>query len=187
MFIYIVIAASILCFSQVEKLGTVVGKYPSGAASTSSCSSAGNNDVQENRSCLDFYSGILGMKKWRIMEIAEQEMEELKTMAIDGEPLWVRSVETGREILDYDEYVKRFPIENSSNRRPERPAIEASRETGVVFLDLPRLLQSFMDVNHWREMFASIISKAAIVDVICNGEAPNKDGAVQLVSPAFEF
>ncbi|KAK8608450.1 hypothetical protein V6N13_023873 [Hibiscus sabdariffa] len=167
--------------AEVEKLRTVIGKCgPSGAASTGSCSSAGN-DEQENRSCLDFYTGISGIDKWRIMEIVERAMEELKAMAIDGEPLWVRGVETGREMLNYDEYVKRFPVENSSNGRPKRSGIEASRETGVVFADLPRLLRIFMDVNQWKEMFASMISKAAIVDVICNAEAPNKDGAVHLM------
>lgn len=31
-------------------------------------------------------------------------------------------------------------------------------------------------------MFPCIISKTATVDVICHGEAPNKNGAVQLVS-----
>ena len=121
---------------------SVIGKCPPGAASTSSCS-AGND--QENRSSLDFYTGIFGLEKSRIMEIVNQAMEELKKMATAGEPLWVRSVETGREILNYDEYVKEFSVENSSNGRPKR-SIEASRETRVVFVDLPRLVQSFMDV-----------------------------------------
>ena len=31
-------------------------------------------------------------------------------------------------------------------------------------------------------MFPCTISKAATVDVICNGESPNRNGAVQLVS-----
>ncbi|XVF26774.1 hypothetical protein REPUB_Repub14bG0047500 [Reevesia pubescens] len=164
--------------AEVEKLRTVIGKYPPGAASTSSCS-AGND--QENRSSLDFYTGIFGLEKSRIMEIVNQAMEELKKMATAGEPLWVRSVETGREILNYDEYVKEFSVENSSNGRPKR-SIEASRETGVVFVDLPRLVQSFMDANQWKEMFPCIISKAATVDVICHGELPpNKNGAVQLL------
>ncbi|XWS16330.1 hypothetical protein CRYUN_Cryun34aG0075800 [Craigia yunnanensis] len=162
---------------EVQKLRTVIGKYPPGAAPTSSCS-AGND--QENRSSLDFYTGIFGLEKSRIMEIVNQAMEELKKMATAGEPLWIRSVETGREILNYDEYVKEFSVENSSNGRPKR-SIEASRDTGVVFVDLPRLVQSFMDVNQWKEMFPCLISKAATVDVICNGEAPNKNGAVQLM------
>jgi hypothetical protein len=36
--------------------------------------------------------------------------------------------------------------------------------------------------NQWKEMFPGLISKAATVDVISNGEGPNRNGAVQLVS-----
>ncbi|GLU14494.1 hypothetical protein SLE2022_310590 [Rubroshorea leprosula] len=161
--------------AEVEKLRAAIGKHP--AASNSSCSA---RDDQENRSSLDFYTGIFGLEKSRILEIVNQAMEELKTMATAGEPLWVRSVETGREILNYDEYIKEFPVENSGNGRPKR-SIEASRETGVVFVDLPRLVQSFMDVNQWKEMFPCLISKAATVDVVCNGEGANKNGAVLLM------
>ena len=35
--------------------------------------------------------------------------------------------------------------------------------------------------NQWKEMFPCLISKAATVDVICNGEGSNRNGAVQLV------
>ncbi|GFZ08055.1 HD-ZIP IV family of homeobox-leucine zipper protein with lipid-binding START domain-containing protein [Actinidia rufa] len=164
--------------SEIEKLRAAVGKYPPGTSPTNSSCSAGND--QENRSSLDFYTGIFGLEKTRIMEIVHQSMEELKKMATAGNPLWVRSVETGREILNYDEYVREFSIDNSSNGRPKR-SIEASRETGVVFVDLPRLVQSFMDVNQWVEMFPCMISKAATVAVISPGEGPNKNGAVQLV------
>ncbi|KAI4355626.1 hypothetical protein L6164_004379 [Bauhinia variegata] len=162
--------------AEVEKLRAAIGKYPPGTTSPS-CS-AGND--QENRSSLDFYTGIFGLEKSRIMEIVNQAMEELIKMTTMGEPLWVRSVETGREILNYDEYVKEFSAENLSNLRPKR-SIEASRETGVVFMDLPRLVQSFIDVNQWKEMFPCLVSKAATVDVICNGEGANRNGAVQLM------
>ncbi|XP_002516023.2 homeobox-leucine zipper protein GLABRA 2 [Ricinus communis] len=161
--------------SEVEKLRAALGKYPPGAAP--SCS-AGSE--QENRSSLDFYTGIFGLEKSRITEIANQAMEELNKMATAGEPLWIRSVETDREILNYDEYIKEFNVENPSNGRSKK-SIEVSRETGVVFVDLPRLVQSFTDVNQWKEMFPCLISKAATVDVICNGEGPNRDGAVQLM------
>ena len=127
----------------MEKLRAVIGKYPPGTGSPSSSCSAGND--HENRSSLEFYTGIFGLEKSRIMEIVNQAMEELKKMATAGEPLWIRSVETGREILNYDEYMREFSVENSGNGRPKR-SIEASRETGVVFVDLPRLVQSFMDV-----------------------------------------
>ncbi|KAJ6704331.1 HOMEOBOX-LEUCINE ZIPPER PROTEIN MERISTEM L1 [Salix viminalis] len=162
--------------AEVEKLRAVIGKYSPGA--TASCS-AGSD--QENRSSLDFYTGIFGLDKTRITEIANQAMEELKKMATAGEPLWIRSVETGREILNYDEYTKEFASENSSNNGRPKRSIEASRETRVVFVDLPRLVQSFMDVNQWKEMFPCLISKAATVDVISNGEGANRNGAVQLM------
>lgn len=80
------------------------------------------------------------------MEIVNQAMEELIKMATSGEPLWIKSVETGREILNYDEYMKEFGVENPSNSGRLMRSIEASRETGVVFVDLPRLVQSFSDV-----------------------------------------
>ncbi|PKI67858.1 hypothetical protein CRG98_011757 [Punica granatum] len=164
--------------AEVEKLRAALGKYPPGTSSPS-CSAGAD---QETRSSLDFYTGIFGLDKSRIMELVNQATGELQRMATAREPLWVRSVETGREILNYDEYVKEFLPEGltSSDGRPKR-SIEASRETGVVFVDLPRLLQSFMDMNQWKEMFPCMISKAATVDVINNGEGPNRNGAVQLM------
>lgn len=128
----------------MDKLRAVIGKYPPGTGSPSSSCSAGNDN--ENRSSLEFYTGIFGLEKSRIMEIVNQAMEELKKMAIAGEPLWIRSVETGREILNYDEYIKEFSVENSGDGGGPKRSIEASRETGIVFVDLPRLVQSFMDV-----------------------------------------
>ncbi|KAG2729052.1 hypothetical protein I3843_01G227600 [Carya illinoinensis] len=163
--------------AEVEKLRAALGKYPPGAASPS-CSTGKD---QDSRSSLDFFTGIFGLEKSRITEIVNQAMEELIKMATAGEPLWIRSVETGREILNYDEYVKEFSIKSSSNNGRPKRSIEASRETGVVFVDLPRLVQSFMDVSQWKEMFPCLISKAATVDVISNGEGPNGNGAVQLM------
>ncbi|KAK9677101.1 hypothetical protein RND81_11G121200 [Saponaria officinalis] len=164
--------------AEVEKLKAMVGRYPPGTVSqTTTCSTS--ND-QDSRSSLDLYTGVFGIDKAKITEAVNHALEELKKMALSGEPLWVRSVETGREILNYDEYVREFTVESSSGGRPKK-SIEASRESRVVFVDLPQLVQSFMDVNQWKEMFPSLISKAAVVDVICNGEDPNKNGAIQLM------
>lgn len=137
----------------MEKLRAAGGKNPASTASPSSSCSAGMD--QENRSSLDFYTGIFGLEKSRIMDMVNQAIEELKKMATAGEPLWVRSLETGREILNYDEYMREFSIENSNNVRPKR-SIEASRETGEVFVDLPRLVQSFMDVVRFLNLFWKI-------------------------------
>lgn len=94
---------------------------------------------------MDYYSGFLGVDKSKILELVEQAMEELTRMASAREPLWVRSLESGREILNYDEYLREFSPRGSSYRQ-DRRSIEASRETGVVILDVGRLVQSFIDV-----------------------------------------
>ncbi|XP_060205755.1 homeobox-leucine zipper protein GLABRA 2-like [Lycium barbarum] len=166
--------------AEVEKLRAAMGRYPLGSSPNSSSCSGGNDE--ENRSALNFYTGIFGLEKSRIMHVVNQAMEQLKKMGTSGEPLWIRSFETGREILNYDEYMKEFPMEKPGDVKPKRMCIEASRETGIVFMELPRLVQTFMDVNQWKEMFPSMISKAATVDVICNGEVVNSwNGAVQLM------
>ncbi|KAL1340563.1 hypothetical protein HN51_026921 [Arachis hypogaea] len=171
--------------AEVEKLREVSGKYPSaGTIMYPSCSTS-HEQVDNNRinSSMDFYNGIFGVEKSRIMEIVNQAIEELIKMATIGEPLWVRSVETGREILNYDEYEKVFEVHNNSRiiGRRSNTSIEASRENGIVFMDLSSLVQSFLDVNQWKEMFPCLISKAANVDVICNGEGSNRNGVVQLM------
>lgn len=109
---------------------------------TDSCSVG--NDL-ENKSSLDLCSGVFGLENSRVMEIVNLAMEELVLMASAGEPLWVKSFETGREILNYDEYLSKFSTMDSNNVQQLR-FIEASRDSGVVFVDLPRLVQSFMDV-----------------------------------------
>ncbi|KAG7018323.1 Homeobox-leucine zipper protein GLABRA 2, partial [Cucurbita argyrosperma subsp. argyrosperma] len=145
--------------SQIEKLRAALGKHRHAAASPSYSS---ENEQETNQSCLDYYTGIFGLEKSRIMEKVPQALEKLKTMAAAGDPLWVRRVETGREILNYDEYLKTFHLNNNSNHCWLKSHIEASRETVVVFMEPSRL-------------------KAATVDVICNGGVANWDGAVQLM------
>lgn len=162
--------------AEIEKLRTSTGKYPQGTSPTNSYS-AGND--YENRSSLDLCSGVFGLEKSRIMEIVNLATEELVKMASASEPLWIKSIETGREILNYDKYLNEFPIETSSI--VQKSCIEASRDNGIVFADLPRLVQSFMDVKQYEEMFPCMISKAATLDVICNGEGVNRNGAVQLM------
>ncbi|XP_075480747.1 LOW QUALITY PROTEIN: homeobox-leucine zipper protein GLABRA 2 [Primulina tabacum] len=164
--------------AEVERLRTMIEKYYGGTSPNSSSHSSEND--QGNRSSLEFYKGILGSEKSRIVDAANQAMDELQKMATYGEPLWVRSYESGREMLNYDEYRKQICAENSSSKMQAKKSVEASRDCGVVFVDLPWLVQSFMDANQWKELFPNLISKADTVDVICHGGV-NKDGAVHLI------
>lgn len=95
------------------------------------------------------------MEKTRIMEAVTNAMDELIKMASEEEPLWIRSYETGREILNYDGYMKEFCAENHKTMDPKE-SIEASRESGVMFVDLPWLVQSFMDAVIFLLFFNSL-------------------------------
>ncbi|KAL8113836.1 hypothetical protein AgCh_020937 [Apium graveolens] len=167
--------------AENEKLRAAVGKYASESPPTRPTCSPGNDKVDSISCSLESYGGIFGLEKLQPIEIANKATEELIKMATRGEPLWIRSFETGREILNYDEYMKDFSIQNLMKRRPNGSSVEASRDSGVVFMDLPTLVQCFMDVNQWQELFPCIISKAATVDVINSGEGDSKNGAIQLM------
>ncbi|KAL8465905.1 hypothetical protein ACS0TY_035137 [Phlomoides rotata] len=159
--------------AEVERLRSITGKAPHGTSPYP----AGKD--QEARSSLDFYKGSSGLEKSHIMDAAYRALEELRKMASQGEPLWIRSNETGREILNYDEYRKEFCDESYMSLQPGK-YVEASRESGVVFGDLPGLILAFMDSHQWEELFPCLMSKASTVDVICNGGA-NRDGVIQLM------
>ncbi|WOH10772.1 hypothetical protein DCAR_0730242 [Daucus carota subsp. sativus] len=87
----------------------------------------------------------------QIVGIVNKSIEELIKMATEGEPLWIKSFETGREVLNYEEYLKDCSVENFARKWPNGSSIEASRDSGVVLLDLPTLVQYFMDA-----MFAEL-------------------------------
>ena len=91
--------------------------------------------------------GLLGYDKTRILELAGRALDELATMCSSGEPLWVRSVETGRDILHYDEYARLFRHDDDTgDQRLAAWSVEASRETGVVYMDATQLVNAFIDV-----------------------------------------
>uniref|UniRef100_A0A0E0JP01 Homeobox domain-containing protein n=1 Tax=Oryza punctata TaxID=4537 RepID=A0A0E0JP01_ORYPU len=120
--------------------------------------------------------------KPRILELAGRALDELVGMCSSGEPLWVRGVETGRDILNYDEYVRLFRHDHGgSGDQPPGWSVEASRECGLVYLDTVQLVHAFMDVDKWKALFPTMISKAATLEVINNGEKDGRDGVLQLM------
>ncbi|XP_047052873.1 homeobox-leucine zipper protein ROC9 [Lolium rigidum] len=173
--------------AEVEKLrGKQEKAAADGAISPASppfCT--GTIQTKDNRSPLEVYGGgLTGRDKQSILELVGRALEELKTMSSSGEPLWVRSVETGRDILNYDEYVRLFRRDDDdAGDLDQRGAwsVEASRESGVVYLDTTQLVHAFMDANQWKELFPSMIAKASTLDVIRSGEDNDQDGVVQLM------
>ncbi|RDX99926.1 Homeobox-leucine zipper protein ANTHOCYANINLESS 2, partial [Mucuna pruriens] len=113
------------------------------------------------------------------LELALAAMDELVKMAQTSEPLWVRNVEGGREILNRDEYARTFTP--CIGLRPNGFVSEASRENGMVIVNSLALVETLMDANRWAEMFPCIIARTSTTEVISNGINGTRNGALQLM------
>ncbi|XP_022896229.1 homeobox-leucine zipper protein ANTHOCYANINLESS 2-like isoform X1 [Olea europaea var. sylvestris] len=113
------------------------------------------------------------------LELALTAMDELVKMAQIDEPLWLRNLEIGKEILNHEEYMRTFTP--CISMKPNGFATEASRETGMVIINSLALVETLMDSNKWREMFPFIIARTSTTDVISNGMGGTRNGALQLM------
>ncbi|PVH38020.1 hypothetical protein PAHAL_5G151000 [Panicum hallii] len=101
--------------------------------------------------------GLSGHDRTRILELAGRALCELTTMCSSGEPLWVRSVETGRDVLNYDEHVRLFQCgDDPAGDQRAGWSVEVSRETGVVHLDTTQLVNAFSSLIEKWSMFAEV-------------------------------
>ncbi|XP_060218787.1 homeobox-leucine zipper protein ANTHOCYANINLESS 2 [Lycium barbarum] len=113
------------------------------------------------------------------LELALAAMDELVKMAQTDEPLWFRSIEGGREILNHEEYIRTFTP--CIGMRPNSFVSEASRETGMVIINSLALVETLMDSNKWAEMFPCLIARTSTTDVISSGMGGTRNGALQLM------
>ncbi|KAE8660460.1 Homeobox-leucine zipper protein ROC4 [Hibiscus syriacus] len=112
-----------------------------------------------------------------LLELALDAMDELVKMAQTGEPLWIKSLEGGREILNHYEYTKTFSP--CIGIKPTGFVSEASREMGMVIINSLALVETLMDANRWAEMFPCMIARTSTTDVISSGMGGTINGAIQ--------
>ncbi|EPS62656.1 hypothetical protein M569_12132 [Genlisea aurea] len=129
-------------------------------------------------------SGPTEAEKPVIIELAVAAMEELMRLAQSGEPLWVQGHDGPSEMLSEEEYVKTFP--RGIGPKPLGMKSEASRESTVVIMNHINLVEILMDVNQWSNLFSSIVSRAATVEVLSTGVAGNYNGALQVMTAEFQ-
>lgn len=77
------------------------------------------------------------------LELALAAMNELVKLAQSDEPLWLRSFEGGREILNQEGYLRNFTP--CIGMKPNGFVTEASRETGMVIINSLALVETLMD------------------------------------------
>ncbi|XP_019058514.1 PREDICTED: LOW QUALITY PROTEIN: homeobox-leucine zipper protein HDG1 [Tarenaya hassleriana] len=119
------------------------------------------------------------------LELALSAMDELVKMAQAREPLWVRSSECGREVLNRDEYDRTF----SSCVGPKREGfvLEASREVGMVIINSLALVETLMDSERWADMFPCMIARTSTTEIISSGVGGTRSGALQLMQAELQL
>ncbi|KDP28682.1 hypothetical protein JCGZ_14453 [Jatropha curcas] len=128
-------------------------------------------------------TGVTGLdrslERSMFLELALAAMDELVKMAQTDEPLWIRSLEGGREILNHEEYMRTFTP--CIGMKPSGFFSEASRETGTVIINSLALVETLMDSNRWAEMFPCMIARTTTTDVISSGMGGTRNGSLQLM------
>lgn len=88
-------------------------------------------------------SSTTGLERSMFLELALVAMDELVKMAQTDEPLWVRSLEGGREVLNQEEYMRMFTP--CIGIKPNDFVTDATRETGMVIINSLALVETLMD------------------------------------------
>ncbi|KAK1412231.1 hypothetical protein QVD17_33308 [Tagetes erecta] len=113
------------------------------------------------------------------LELALAAMDELVKLAQTNEPLWLRSLEGGHEIMNQNEYSRL--VTPCIGLKPDGYVSESSRESGMVIINSLALVETLMDSNKWAEMFPCMIARTSTTDVISNGMGGTRNGALQLM------
>ncbi|XVF09823.1 hypothetical protein REPUB_Repub07fG0129700 [Reevesia pubescens] len=120
-----------------------------------------------------------------IVDVALAAMDEVIKMAQMDNPLWIKDMDGGMETLNVEEYRRTFS--SCIGMKPSGYTIEATRETGLVFLHGLALVETLMDANRWAEMFPCLISRAATIDVLSSGTGATRDNALQVMDAEFQM
>ncbi|OWM75634.1 homeobox-leucine zipper protein ANTHOCYANINLESS 2-like [Punica granatum] len=123
-------------------------------------------------------------EKSMFLELAVCSMNELIKMAEVNTPLWARSFDGAREVLNHEEYMRIFSPHCGSKPRNFVP--EGSRETAILLINSLAAVEILMDVDRWAETFLCMIARASIIDVISGGISGNRNGALQLMEAELQ-
>ncbi|CAA6669633.1 unnamed protein product [Spirodela intermedia] len=145
---------------------------------------------------VDFQSElfIMDQDKTLALDLAMTAAEHLGRLCRKNEPLWIRGAAGGGgcggyDVLDLDEYHRAFqwPVDLKQGQGGIEFRIEATRESALVIMNSITLVNSFMDVNKWVEMFPSIVSSAKTIQVLSSGISGHGNGSLHLMYGEFQF
>lgn len=88
---------------------------------------------------------VLEEEKSLALELAISSVDELVKMCQLGEPLWIRSNENGKEVINVEEYGRMFPWPMNLKQHPGEFRTEATRDSAVVIMNSINLVDAFLD------------------------------------------
>ncbi|KAL0406079.1 UNVERIFIED_CONTAM: Homeobox-leucine zipper protein MERISTEM L1 [Sesamum latifolium] len=123
---------------------------------------------------------------YRVMaiELAVAATEEVIRIAQVGEPLWVPSMDRNATLLNEEEYLRSFS--RVFGLKLDGFKCEASRESVVVAMSAPNVIEILMDVEKWLNVFSGVVSRAKNMQVISTGVGENYNEALQLMNAEFQ-
>ncbi|KAJ7975676.1 Homeobox leucine zipper protein [Quillaja saponaria] len=119
------------------------------------------------------------MERTVLIDLALAAMDELMKMAQEDTPLWFKSLDGEKDLLNLEEYARTFPACIGS--KPAGYVTEATKETGVVIINNLALRETLMDANRWAEMFPSLVARAITLDTILSGTGGSRNGSLQVM------
>nr|CAB45018.1 homeodomain GLABRA2 like 1 protein [Arabidopsis thaliana] len=120
----------------------------------------------------------------RYLDLALAAMDELVKMAQTREPLWVRSSDSGFEVLNQEEYDTSFS--RCVGPKQDGFVSEASKEAGTVIINSLALVETLMDSERWAEMFPSMVSRTSTTEIISSGMG-GRNGALHLMHAELQL
>ncbi|KAK8569518.1 hypothetical protein V6N13_046569 [Hibiscus sabdariffa] len=118
-----------------------------------------------------------------IVDVALMALDELLKLVQLDNPLWIKGLDGGIETLNLEEYNRTFP--SCIGMKPSGYTTEATRATGLVSLDGLALVEALTDADRWAEMFPSLISSAATIDVLSTGTGIARDNTLLVMDAEF--
>ncbi|KAH7278564.1 hypothetical protein KP509_38G046700 [Ceratopteris richardii] len=130
---------------------------------------------------------LLDSEKPMIIEQARIALDELVQVSQAKDPLWTLVDPLNNlESINPEEYLARFGNINIINQNPNMRR-ETTRDTALIMMDAPALVDMFMNVGTWSDMFSSIVSTALLLEVLSTGTNNTPDGAMQLLYAEFQM
>ncbi|XP_076953061.1 homeobox-leucine zipper protein ROC5-like [Bidens hawaiensis] len=117
-------------------------------------------------------------------EQASRAVEEILRLGLVNAPLWKRNKEGGGETLEFVEYVKAFTP--CLGTKPPGFVSEATRASSVVPISGSTLVKALLNADQWREMFTGLIGSCTTTEVISQGVAGSRSGALQLMKDEIQ-